>query len=87
MNKINKYISAETLRIQFQDRTLLQKCYYKLQCIYRTREGIKYIQKCIDLNLVPTFVKVSEKTKNYLGFSNGELFRMRSKKLKKALNI
>ena len=87
MNKINKYISAETLRIQFQDRTLLQKCYYKLQCIHRTRESIKYIQKCIDLNLVPTFVKVSEKTKNYLGFSNGELFRMRSKKLKKALNI
>ena len=39
------------------------------------------------MNLVPTFVKVSEKTKNYLGLSNGELFRMRSKKLKKELNI
>ena len=47
------------------------------------KESDKYIQDCLDFNLVPTFVKISDKNQTQLELSRGEVFRLQKKNSKK----
>ena len=83
MNLNNIYINAESERLKFKQKFLLRKSFVKQQTIHRNRESIKYIQDCLDFNLVPTFVKISDKNQTQLELSRGEVFRLQKKNSKK----
>ena len=50
-------------------------------------ESLKFLQKCDENNLTPTFLKISLKNVRQIGLKPAEIFRMKKRKLKAEKNF
>ena len=65
---------------------MLRSAYYKLKISHKTRQSLEYVNKCIELNLEPKFLRISDFTKEKIGMNKGETFKFRKRRLKKEMN-
>jgi hypothetical protein len=74
-------IEAEKRRLYFANNNLPLNAFYKWKNLHRTEESLKFLQKCDENNLTPTFLKISLKNVRQIGLKPAEIFRMKKRKL------
>ena len=78
---LNNLLIAETSRKHFENIPLLRKTLYKYQAQHKTQKSLDYIHVCLEENLCPNFLKISNKNKKQIGLKPGEISKLRKRKL------
>ena len=80
------YIDQLSTRIEFREPKMLKSCFYKLKILHKTNQSLMYVDKCLEFNLEPKFLRISDSTKEKIGLNRGEIFKVRKRRLKKEVN-